>query len=617
MPLLLGNTASGNNAIAFITINNTSGSAVSNHVVPVTIPYNSRFTSNFNNLNFFLSGTNVQHWVGHHVTSTSAQVYLKVATLPTGVSQIAVETSSTSLSSNTSMFNVFTDFPTTSIPSGWEIVSNGANRLTDAGLTQGEIDSINNYTITPGALTLCVAGGGPVSILTTTSDVGVNVAVDTKATLVEDTFGVSGWGAIWEVGLHGQPVKNNILLKNGIKYRWDARYTTVWMGFVTSYSRTTGPSGVATVTISQATKRPHGRTIVVGDEFTWTVPDPSWSLNTANNVVYNVTNKQLTSKIVTLTTSAPHGLLVDDPVTVSGVDVLVNGGYRVRTVPSSTTFTYSVNTTSTIASTSSSGGTVTQGGVTKVKTVSYSGDNVTITYDNPGQTAVSTTSYTNAFPTFYHFNVWLKNHQSYLDGPYGGVYAANGLATNNGGWNNYDADLYQDGNGSQELTLANGTPVMRGAPSPAVWSLRYSNSNYRPYVNNTFTGRSYTVGTITKYVVYTSLDANLAYITTSGPHGLKVGDTVTVAGVGSPYNGTWTVYTCPTGSQFTFVRTNANVAGVAPTNPLTTSVTYTDTTRGLNGKALIASHIGAAVLNWVAVYNVPSNVSDPIYALAG
>jgi len=613
MPLLFGNTASGNNTIAFVTINNTSGSVVSNHVVPVTIPYNSRFTSNFSNLSFSLSGTSVQHWVGHHVASSSAQVYLKVGTLPTGTSQIALETASTNLSSNTSMFNLFTDFPTASIPSGWEIVANNAARLSDVGLTQGEIDALNNYSITPGALTLCLNGGGPINFLSTVSDVGVNVAIDTKATLLEDTGGVSGWGAIWELGLHGQSVKNSILLRNGIKYRWDARYNNAYMGLVTSYSRTAGASGVATVTISQAEKRPYGRTIVVGDEFTWNSPDSTWNSNTSNNVLYSVTNKQLISKVATITTSAPHGLLVDDPVTVSGVDVLLDGGWRVRTVPSSTTFTYAVNTTSTIASTSSSG-TVTQGGITKVKTVSYSGDNVTITYDNPGQVAVSTTTYTNAYPIRYFAYIRNKNHQDYLDGPYGGSYIANGV-TNSAGWNNFDSDLYKDANASQELTLANGTPLMRGASKPEVWSLRYSNSTYRPYVNNVFTGRSFTVGTLTKYITATSLDANLAYISTSGPHGLKVGDTVTVSGVGSPYNGTWVVYTTPSGYQFTFQRTNANLAGVNTPNPAATSISYTDTTRGLNGKALIGSHIGAATMNWVAVYNVPSNVSDPIYSL--
>jgi hypothetical protein len=386
------------------------------------------------------------------------------------------------------------------------------------------------------------------------------------------------------------------------------------MGLVTSYSRTAGVSGVATVTITQAEKRPYGRTIVVGDEFTWTVPDATWSTNTSNNVLYNVTNKQLTSKIVTLTTSAAHGFSIDDPVVVAGVDVLINGTYKVRTIPTPTTLTYAVNTTSTIASVSSSGGTVSQGGITKVKTVSYAGDTVTITYDNPGQTAVSTTTYTNAYPTRYFFNVWQKNHQDFLDGPYGGSYVANGV-TNQVGWSNYDSNIYKDGNSSQEMSLANGSPVWRGTSKPEVWSLRYSNNTYRPYVNNTFTGRSYVVGTVTRYVTVASLSANLAYISTTGPHGLKVGETVTISGVGAPYNGTWVVYQVINPAQFTFQRTNADLVGVNVANPLTTSVTYTDATRGVNGKALIASHIGAATLNWIAVYNVPSNVADPIYAL--
>jgi hypothetical protein len=227
---------------------------------------------------------------------------------------------------------------------------------------------------------------------------------------------------------------------------------------------------------------------------------------------------------------------------------------------------------------------------------------------------VSTTNYTNAYPIRYFFNVWKKNHQDFLDGPYGGSYVANG-ATNSIGWNNFDSDIYKDGNSSQEMTLANGSPVMRGASRPEVWSLRYSNNTYRPYVNNTFTGRSFTVGTVTKYVTVSSLSGNIAFISTSGPHGLKVGDTVTISGVGSPYNGTWVVYTVPGGFQFTFQRINADLVAVNTPNPLTTSVTYTDTTRGVNGKALIGSHIGAAIINWVAVYNVPSNVSDPIYGL--
>jgi hypothetical protein len=616
MALPLGVLASADNSIGVATVSN-SGTARTDAVMPITIPFGSGLSaqvqSDFSRMRFFANGSLCQHWVGNVKTSNSAVVYVKVPNLTTGTNRIGMYPALTNTSSSSGLFKVFTDFPSAAIPSGWEVMSNGANRIGDVDLTEGQIASINNYTAAVGSLTLCRDGGGPVSILSTTSDVGVNVAIDTKALLVEDTFGVSGFGSIWELGLHGQPVKNDILIKNGLKYRWDARYTPVYMGLVVSYSRTSGSSGVATINLDQSQKRPHGRQIVVGDEFTWTVPDATWSSNTNNNVTYNVTNKELTNKIVTLTTSTPHGLLIDDPATVTGVDVLVNVTYRVRTVPSSTTFTYSVNTTSSIASTASSGGTVSLGGVLKVKTVTYNGNTVTITYDNPGQAAVSLTNYTNAYPTRYFLNVWKKNHQGYLDGPYGGTYTANGLTTNNGGWNNFDADIYLDGNGSQELSLANGSPVMRGASSPEVWSLRYANNTYKAYVNNVSTERTYVVGTTTKYVTSASLDANIAFINTSGPHGLKVGQTVTVSGVGAPFDGTWTVFTTPGGLQFTFQRTNANIVAINTPNPAATSVTYTDTVRGLDGKALIASHIGAAVLNWVAVYDVYNNVSDPVY----
>jgi hypothetical protein len=59
----------------------------------------------------------------------------------------------------------------------------------------------------------------------------------------------------------------------------------------------------------------------------------------------SVSNKALTSNVATLTTSAAHGLAVDDQVWVEGVDSTFNGKYTVTGVPTTTTFTYAkVNT---------------------------------------------------------------------------------------------------------------------------------------------------------------------------------------------------------------------------------------------------------------------------------
>ena len=69
-----------------------------------------------------------------------------------------------------------------------------------------------------------------------------------------------------------------------------------------------------------------------------------------------ITNKALTSNVATLTTSAAHGLAVDDSIWVEGVDATFNGQYTVATVPTTTTFTYA-KTASNVTSTAVSSAT--------------------------------------------------------------------------------------------------------------------------------------------------------------------------------------------------------------------------------------------------------------------
>ena len=64
----------------------------------------------------------------------------------------------------------------------------------------------------------------------------------------------------------------------------------------------------------------------------------------------SISNKALTSDVATLTTSAAHGLAVDDQVWVEGVDSTFNGQYTVTAVPTTTTFTYA-KTASNVSST--------------------------------------------------------------------------------------------------------------------------------------------------------------------------------------------------------------------------------------------------------------------------
>lgn len=60
-----------------------------------------------------------------------------------------------------------------------------------------------------------------------------------------------------------------------------------------------------------------------------------------------------------------------------------------------------------------------------------------------------------------------------------------------------------------------------------------------------------------------ALTSNVATLTTGAAHGLAVGDIVEVAGIDSVFDGTWAVASVPTGTTFTYARTNANVGTVA------------------------------------------------------
>ena len=67
-------------------------------------------------------------------------------------------------------------------------------------------------------------------------------------------------------------------------------------------------------------------------------------------ITASVSNKQLTSNVATLTTSAAHGLKLGMEIVVSGVDATFNGTYDITSVPTPTTFTYA-KTASNVAST--------------------------------------------------------------------------------------------------------------------------------------------------------------------------------------------------------------------------------------------------------------------------
>ena len=57
-------------------------------------------------------------------------------------------------------------------------------------------------------------------------------------------------------------------------------------------------------------------------------------------ITVSINNKELTTNVATLTTTAAHGLAIGMEIDISGVDATFNGTYRVKAVPTTTTFTY-------------------------------------------------------------------------------------------------------------------------------------------------------------------------------------------------------------------------------------------------------------------------------------
>ena len=66
-----------------------------------------------------------------------------------------------------------------------------------------------------------------------------------------------------------------------------------------------------------------------------------------------------------------------------------------------------------------------------------------------------------------------------------------------------------------------------------------------------------------KTITNRALSSNVVTITTSTEHGFEIGDTVTIAGTATAFNGTYNITLIPTPTTFKYDKTNANIASVA------------------------------------------------------
>jgi hypothetical protein len=91
-------------------------------------------------------------------------------------------------------------------------------------------------------------------------------------------------------------------------------------------------------------------------------------------------------------------------------------------------------------------------------------------------------------------------------------------------------------------------------------SYSYARSNYSP---TGLKGFYRWFADSTKTVSNKALTSNIATLTTGAAHGFEVGQSVTVSGVDSTFNGTYTITAVPTTTTFRYALTATDVASTA------------------------------------------------------
>ena len=102
------------------------------------------------------------------------------------------------------------------------------------------------------------------------------------------------------------------------------------------------------------------------------------------NLTASITSRSLTSNVVTLTTSSPHGFVVGMTVSVININSTFNGSYTITSVPTTTTFTYAKTATNVTSASVTPSGRATVTALTVY--AQFVGITYTILYNGNGNT---------------------------------------------------------------------------------------------------------------------------------------------------------------------------------------------------------------------------------------
>lgn len=196
------------------------------------------------------------------------------------------------------------------------------------------------------------------SVLTDTTFTYIAGAASIR--LVSHKALASGVASIDTTVAHGFTVGQQILI-NGVDALFDGSYAVASTPTSSkfTFAKTRVPprtitskvliSNIATLTTSDSHQFIVGEQVTVAGvdvNFNGTftiVATPSateFSYAATRTNARSIVNKSMVTDVVTLTTSIPHGFVANESVNISNIDLSLNGGYTITSIPTPTTFTY-------------------------------------------------------------------------------------------------------------------------------------------------------------------------------------------------------------------------------------------------------------------------------------
>ena len=339
-----------------------------------------------------------------------------------------------------------------------------------------------------------------------TSTTFTHIANAAVIRLVSHKSLTSSVATIETTSAHGFSVGERILV-NGVDSLFDGSYviSTVPSSVKFTYAKTRVPprtitskvliSNIATITTSDVHQFIVGESVTVSGVdvnfngtyvITATPSSTEFSYAATRTNARSIVNKSMSSDLVTLTTSVPHGFTANESVNISNIDLSLNGGYTITSVPSTTTFTYKRSR-------------ATQKDIS-IKALS-------------SNVATLTTS------TAHGYVVGEKVVVEGVGSPFDGTYTI--------------------------TTLPSSTTFTYAKTASDLISTAVVDA---------------TVRSGSRQIKSRQLAGNVVTMTTVNTHGAILGEQVTIVGVGSPFDGSYIVTSIPNNTSFTYSKTDTNVA---------------------------------------------------------